>query len=129
VWVGFNINHLTDRGHEFTSLLTVSHWMNRLVLRPMLTYACDHMGYWNSVGIMLTGCQFLLPLFHVNINILFMLQCWGKWRTEGGEVWGVFNLPLHRNSQGPPKSCQTQPDCEIAEFRTPTPEHVREKRQ
>ena len=45
--------------------------------------------------------------------------------------WG-FKYPLpHRNSEGPPKSCQTQPDCEkllkIAEFRSPTPQDVREK--
>ena len=32
-----------------------------------------------------------------------------QWRTEGG--FGVFNPPP-RNSEGPPKSCQTQPDCE-----------------
>ena len=31
-----------------------------------------------------------------------------QWRTEGG--WGV--QPSPRNSEGPPKSCQTQPDCE-----------------
>jgi len=30
-----------------------------------------------------------------------------QWRTEGG--WG-FNPP--GNSEGPSKSCQTQPDCE-----------------
>jgi len=28
-----------------------------------------------------------------------------------GEGVGVFKPPL-RNSDGPPKSCQTQPDCE-----------------
>ena len=31
--------------------------------------------------------------------------CQTQWRTEGG-----FKPP--RNSEGPPKSCQTQPDCE-----------------
>ena len=31
------------------------------------------------------------------------------WRTEGGV--GGFKPPP-RNSEGPPKSCQTQPDCE-----------------
>ena len=34
---------------------------------------------------------------------------WRQWRTEG--EFGVFKPP-HRNSEGPPKSCQTQPDCE-----------------
>jgi len=29
------------------------------------------------------------------------------YRTEGG-----FKSPPPRNSEGPPKSCQTQPDCE-----------------
>ena len=42
---------------------------------------------------------------------------------------GGFN-PL-RNSEGPPKSCQTQPDCgkllKIAEFRRPTSQDVRKK--
>ena len=33
-----------------------------------------------------------------------------QWRTEGGG--GVFNPPPPRNSEGPPKSYQTQPDCE-----------------
>jgi len=35
-----------------------------------------------------------------------------QWRTEGG--WGGSNsaLPPFRKSEGPPKSCQTQPDCE-----------------
>ena len=47
---------------------------------------------------------------------------------RGGEV-GVFNPPP-RNSEGPQKSCQTQPDCEnlkIAEFRTPTLKDVRKE--
>jgi len=29
-----------------------------------------------------------------------------------GEGFGVFKPPLPRNSEGPPKSCQTQPNCE-----------------
>jgi len=33
-----------------------------------------------------------------------------QWRTERGG--GCSNRPLPRNSEGPPKSCQTQPDCE-----------------
>jgi len=44
--------------------------------------------------------------------------------------WGI-QTPPPRNSEGPPKSCQTQPDCEnclkIAEFTTPTPQDVRKK--
>jgi len=43
---------------------------------------------------------------------------------------GRFKHPPPRNSEDPPKSCQTQPDCEnikSAEFRTPTPQDVREK--
>ena len=35
-----------------------------------------------------------------------------QWRTEGGRFGGGFNPPPPRNSEGPPKSCQTQPDCE-----------------
>jgi hypothetical protein len=30
--------------------------------------------------------------------------------VPSGRVWGVQTPP--RNSEGPPKSCQTQPDCE-----------------
>ena len=41
----------------------------------------------------------------------------------------MFKPP--RNSEGPPKLCQTQPDLrkllKIAEFRTPTPQDVRKK--
>jgi len=44
-------------------------------------------------------------------------------------VWG--GQPPPRNSEGPPKLCQTQPDYEnllkIAEFMTPTPQDVRKK--
>jgi len=32
-----------------------------------------------------------------------------QWRTEGG--WDV-QTPPPRNSEGPPKSSQTHPDCE-----------------
>jgi len=49
-------------------------------------------------------------------------------RTEGG--FGGSNPPPPGNSEGPPKSCQIQPECEnlkIVEFRTPTPQDVREK--
>jgi len=52
-----------------------------------------------------------------------------QWRTEGVGL-GVQPPPLLRNSEGPPKSCQTQPDCEnlkIAEFRAPTPQDVWKK--
>ena len=53
-----------------------------------------------------------------------------QWRTEGVEVWGD-QTPPPRNSEGPPKLYQTQPDCEkllkIAEFRTPTPQDVRKR--
>ena len=48
----------------------------------------------------------------------------------GGEIRGV-QTPPPRNTEGPPKSYQTQPDCEkllkIAEFRMPTPKNVRKK--
>ena len=32
-----------------------------------------------------------------------------QWCTEGG---GVQTPPGPQNSEGPPKSCQTQPECE-----------------
>jgi len=44
--------------------------------------------------------------------------------------FGVFNPPPPQNSEGRPKSCQTQHDCKnlkIAEFRTPTPKYVGKK--
>jgi len=51
-----------------------------------------------------------------------------QWRIEGG--LGCSNPPT-RNSEGPPKLCQTQPDLrkllKIAEFRTSTPQDVRKK--
>jgi len=34
-----------------------------------------------------------------------------QWRTEG-VVWGGSPPPHKKNSEGPPKSCQTQSDCE-----------------
>ena len=52
-----------------------------------------------------------------------------QWRTEEGG-FGVFKTPP-RNSEAPPKLCQTQPDLrkllKIAEFRTPRPKDVRKK--
>ena len=46
--------------------------------------------------------------------------------------FGCSNPPP-RNSEGPPKSCQTQPDLwkplKIAEFRKPTPQDVQKKGQ
>jgi len=54
---------------------------------------------------------------------------WLLWPVayQGGGV----STPPPRNSEGPPKSCQTQPDCEkllkTAEFKTPTPQDVLRK--
>ena len=51
------------------------------------------------------------------------------WWTTPAYRGGFKPLPP-RNSEDPPKSYQTQPDCEnvkIAEFRTPTPQDVRKK--
>ena len=47
-------------------------------------------------------------------------------------AWAAkHNQPPPRNSEGPSKSCHTQPNCEkplkIAEFRTPTPQDVPKK--
>ena len=53
---------------------------------------------------------------------------WDQWRTEGGLG---FSNPPPRNSEDPPKLCQTQPDLwkvlKIAEFRTPTLKDVPKK--
>ena len=56
---------------------------------------------------------------------------------EGDNLSGVprgdlgCSNPPPRNSEGPPKLCETQPDLrkllKIAEFRTPTPQDVRKK--
>jgi len=35
-----------------------------------------------------------------------------QWRTKGEGGWGFISSPPPRNSEGPPKSYQTQPDCE-----------------
>jgi len=45
---------------------------------------------------------------HYFVNIELHFCCQFQWRTEG-VVWGV-QTPLPRNSEGPPKSFQTQPD-------------------
>jgi len=65
--------------------------------------------------------------------VYYMLLCWGggglyQWRTEGGLG---CSTPPPRNFEGPPKSCQTQPDLwkllKTAEFKTPTHKDVRKK--
>ena len=62
----------------------------------------------------------------------------GNWRRErlpvasGVPRGGLGCSTPPRNSEGPPKSCQTQPDLwkllKMAEFRTPTHQDVREKK-
>ena len=49
----------------------------------------------------ISSCNCMLKVTNHNEN---------QWRTEGG--FGVFKPPLRRNSEGPPKSYQTQPECE-----------------
>jgi len=53
--------------------------------------------------------SFFLSHFHLFYFILFYFIYLSHWRTEGGLE--VFKPPP-RNYEGPPKSCQTQPDCE-----------------
>ena len=69
---------------------------------------------------------------HVVANVrctnLFNYRPW-QWSAVGGREVRGFKPPP-RNSEGPPKACQTELDCEnlkIAEFRTPTPQDVRKK--
>ena len=50
------------------------------------------------------------PVHLVPLDYFTSIMSGEQWRTERGE-FGVFNPPP-RNSDGPPKSCQTQPDCE-----------------
>jgi len=47
-------------------------------------------------------------LFSEQIAIISLYG--NQWRAEGVELEGF--KPPSRNSKGPPKSCQTQPDCE-----------------
>ena len=52
-----------------------------------------------------------LSRFHCNSTLVTsppQSQHFLQWRTEGG----VFEVLTPPNSEGPPKSCQTQPDCE-----------------
>ena len=61
------------------------------------------------------------------ISLLYLIL-----NTSGVPKGGLgCSNPPPRDSEGPPKSCKTQPDCEIckkiAEFRTPTPQDVRKK--
>jgi len=39
------------------------------------------------------------------------MEVYEQWRTEGG-LEGGSTPPLPLNSEGPPKSCQSQPHCE-----------------
>jgi len=50
---------------------------------------------------------FILVINQLDAQILYC-KTFIQWRIEEGVA--VFNHP--RNSEGPPKSCQTQPDCE-----------------
>ena len=58
------------------------------------------------------------------------MKLFGGSGVPKGGVWGV-QTPPPRNSEGPPKSGQTQPDLwkllKIAEFRTPTPQDAWKK--
>jgi len=46
----------------------------------------------------------------MTVNLKWLCQDSGV--PGGGGVWGVQTSPPPGNSEGPPKSCQTQPDCE-----------------
>ena len=58
-----------------------------------------------------------LSTFHLPNSVAESPYTWcctcRQWRTEGGGGVGLgVQTPPPRNSEGPPKSCQTQPDCE-----------------
>jgi len=66
-----------------------------------------------STGQLITSTYIIAAFFSVYVLFLPFIVVGTaytvkQWRTEGG--FGVFNPP--RNSESPPKSCQTQPDCE-----------------
>jgi len=73
--------------------------------------------------------QNLSSVYFVNqslhVSVIFVGNHQNQWRTRGGGGFWGFKPP--RNSEGPPKSCQTQPILKIADFRTPTPQDVRQK--
>jgi len=69
--------------------------------------------------------QFLPPSQFLKIHLNIILPN----GVPRGDL-GVQIPPPPRNSEGPPTSCQNQPNCEnlkIAEFRTPTHKDVRKK--
>ena len=71
-------------------------------------HACSLQTFPRSTVTIFLQLTALRPLLLLRQNIpncsaLYSIQ----WRTEGG----VFK-PLLRNFEGPPKSCQNQPDCE-----------------
>jgi len=55
---------------------------------------------------------------------IFVAHHQEQWRTEG-DLGG--SSPHLRNSEGPPKSCQTQPVLKIADLRKPAPQDFRIK--
>jgi len=68
------------------------------------------------------------PMDAIQVSTFPPMDSPTQWRTErGGGGWGCLNPPPPRNSEGPPKSCQTQPDCENLKFRKPTLQDVRKK--
>jgi len=80
----------------------------------------NHHGWGNILATSFVRCIFVMGSVRI--------------KTISGVPRGVgrFKPPSPpRNSEGPPKSCQTEPDWEnclkIAEFRTPTPQDVRKK--
>ena len=90
----------------------------------MLQHVSDHKGF--TIRVLYTVLVPLYTVQYTHAPQVNMLPYSGVPRRGG---LGCSNPPP-RNSEGPPKSCQTQPDCEnlkTAEFRTPTPQDVRKK--
>jgi len=59
------------------------------------------------------GMSFITFFTQKNVAVA-CFECDYQWRTGGGGgSWGVQTPPPPRNSEGPPKSYQTQPDCDL----------------
>ena len=100
-------------GQEYSKSYNIWHWMMQ---QAVLT------GYWLQgqlwITIPSTGRSVVNMMIH-RVKYCLSCRCFlrlytpcyvnsnkKQWRTKGG------SKPLPRNSKGPPKLCQTQPDCE-----------------
>ena len=80
-------------------------------LMPIILHKCLLADVCNLFVIGVVTFHVSHPYSSTDLTLLLHNSIWQQWHTDGGGG-GSTPSPPHRNSEGLPKLCQTQPDCE-----------------